>query len=71
MKKGAPAEASATGTSKPTHVFETARGARDDHRPKRCKMLKDVQIGGPIWQPVIFAVLVVLISVTLYFILAT
>jgi hypothetical protein len=51
MKKGAPAEASATGTSKPTHVFETARGARDDHRPKRCKMLKDVQIYGPYYAP--------------------
>ena len=31
--------------------------------------LKDVQIGGDIWQPVIFAILVILISVTLYFIL--
>ena len=31
--------------------------------------LKDLQIGGPIWQPLIFAVLIILISVTLYFIL--
>ena len=31
--------------------------------------LKEVQIGGPIWQPLIFAILVILISVTLYFIL--
>ena len=28
--------------------------------------LKDVQIGEPIWQPVIFAILVILISITLY-----
>ncbi len=33
--------------------------------------LKEVQIGGPIWQPVIFAILVILISVTLYFNLET
>jgi hypothetical protein len=33
--------------------------------------LKDVQIGEPIWQPVIFAILVILISVTLFFILGT
>ena len=32
------------------------------------KRLKDFQIGEPIWQPVIFAVLIILISVTLYFI---
>ena len=32
--------------------------------------LKNAQIGEPIWQPVIFAILVILISVTLYFILA-
>lgn len=31
--------------------------------------LKDVQIGEPIWQPVIFAILVILISITLYFFL--
>ena len=35
------------------------------------KRLKDAQIGEPIWQPVIFAILVVLISITLYFILET
>ena len=33
--------------------------------------LKEVQIGGPILQPVIFAILVILISVTLYLILET
>ena len=33
--------------------------------------LKNAQIGEPIWQPVIFAILVILISVTLYFILET
>jgi hypothetical protein len=33
--------------------------------------LKEVQIGEPIWQPVIFAILIILISVTLYFIFAT
>ena len=32
------------------------------------KRLKDFQIGEPIWQPVIFAILIILISVTLYFI---
>ena len=31
--------------------------------------LKDVQIAEPIWQPVIFAILVLLISITLYFFL--
>ena len=30
--------------------------------------LKDFQIGEPIWQPVIFAILIILISVTLYFV---
>jgi hypothetical protein len=29
--------------------------------------LKDVQIAEPIWQPVIFTILVILISITLYF----
>ena len=28
--------------------------------------LKDVQIGEPIWQPVIFAIVLILISITLF-----
>jgi hypothetical protein len=40
-------------------------------RPSVFERLKDAQIGEPIWQPVIFAILVILISITLYFIFQT
>jgi hypothetical protein len=33
--------------------------------------LKDAQIGEPIWQPVIFAILIVLISIMLFLIFQT
>jgi hypothetical protein len=54
------------------HVANIAGGKeRVDAMSTLFHRLKEVQIGEPIWQPVIFAILIMLISVTLYFIFAT